>query len=483
MIDAVEVADEEAFDDEDMVPLGAMLDQMDKQRGAMAAEAATTQLRTAGRSPPASMDAERAVLGALLLHPPAFDTVLEAGLRPEHFYRPANATIFRAIGNLRARGEPIDTLTVVDDLQRVGRLDDVGGAASVSQLEALLPTSAHVASYARLVREKAMLRGVIDLSTKAVQSAYAQDRSPVELVEEIRTGLNRMEAQGAAGVRANSEVVASMAKQIPALGGIRRSVPTGWKMLDGVLGGGWSPGGLHIIAARPSMGKSQFVLDFACDLAVHRRQPVLFASLEMPAEDLMERLAGALSGVDTRKVRFTATEASEIGLAAGKLAASPLRIDDAATQSVQHIRSRARRIAADEGLSAIVVDYLQLLSDGGSGRRQDDVNQATRIGEMSKGLKHLARELDVPVLALSQLNRSVEQRPNKRPMMSDLRESGAIEQDADTITFLYREEYYLREACPDEKVGVAEVIIAKQRNGPAGVTVPMRFDGTPPRFC
>jgi replicative DNA helicase len=468
-------------DDEALVPLGDVLQALDRERQEAARETASELLRRT-RTPPHALDAERAVLGALLLEPSAYDDVVDEGLRPEHFYRPHHGTIFRAIADLHAASEHIDTLTVVDELLKKGQLDAVGGAAAISQLEALLPTAAHVTSYARLVREKSVLRQLIENATGVVQSAYAQNKRVADILDEAERSILEI-SQGTSKKsivpmrelcrRATQQLEKAVANRSPITG-----LATGFRQLDFITAG-LQPGDLVIVAARPSMGKTAFTLNIAGHAATRLQKPVMFFSLEMGADQLVQRLIGAEARVDLSNLRRGFVQNADwarLAEATGRLSEAPLFIDETPSISVTEMRNKCRRQLHETGLSMVMVDYLQLMQ-GPPGYD----NKATEVGEISKGLKTIARELGVPVVALSQLNRSVESRTDKRPMMSDLRESGAIEQDADIIMFLYREEYYLKDKTPEDRVGVAEIIIAKHRNGAVG-TVDLRFQNNITRF-
>jgi replicative DNA helicase len=478
-------ADRDAGDDGDddaaLVPLGDVLQALDREREQAAQETASALLRRT-RTPPHALDAERAVLGALLLEPSAYEAVVDEGLRPEHFYRPHHGTIFRAVADLHAGAEPIDTLTVVDELLKKGQLDAVGGAAAISQLEALLPTAAHVGAYARLVREKFVLRQLIENATNVVQSAYAQNKRVEEILDEAeRTILEISQGTSKKIIVPMRELVRRATQQLEKAYNNRSPITglaTGFKKLD-FMTSGLQPGDLIIVAARPSMGKTAFTLNIAGNVATRLQKPVMFFSLEMGADQLVQRLLGAEARIDISNLRRGFVQNADwarLAEATGRLSEAPLFIDETPSITVTDMRNKCRRQMHETGLSLVMVDYLQLMQ-GPPGYD----NKATEVGEISKGLKTIARELGVPVVALSQLNRSVEQRVDKRPMMSDLRESGAIEQDADIIMFLYREEYYLKDKTPEDKIGTAEVIVAKHRNGAVG-SIDLRFLNSITRF-
>jgi replicative DNA helicase len=479
-----DMARDTAGDDDEfeaLVPLGKVIEALDSQADAAAHETASELLQRS-RTPPHALDAERAVLGALLLEPGSYERVVDEGLRPEDFYRPAHGTIFRAIQELHAASEPVDTLTVVDELQRRQQLDAIGGAAAIAQLEAMLPTAAHVGAYAKLVREKAMLRHLIDTATQIVQSAYRQDKRVVDIIDEAERDILKIsEGHERKGVVPMSVLVTTATKQLEAAYNNKTDITgiaTGFRDLDAITSG-FQPGELIIVAARPSMGKTAFTLNLASHVATRLHKPVMFFSLEMGAEQLVQRLIGAESRIDLsnlRRGKIMQHEWAKLAEAAGRLSEAKLYIDETPSIGVTEMRNKCRRQMAETGLSMVIIDYLQLMT-GPAGYD----NKATEVGEISKGLKTLARELSIPVIALSQLNRGVESRTDKRPMMSDLRESGAIEQDADVIAFLYREEYYMKDKTPEDKIGIAEVIISKHRNGPTG-NIELRFFNNITRF-
>jgi replicative DNA helicase len=473
-------ADSETDASEALVPLGQMLDALAVERDRAAQESSKALVHT--RTPPAALDAERALLGALLLEPSAYEAVVDEGLRADYFYRPVHGTLFRAIADLHARAEPIDTLTVVDELLKRGQLEAVGGASAVAQLEALLPTAAHVTAYARLVREKAVLRQLIEGATNIVSQAYQQQKTVAHIIDDAeRTILAVSEGQSRKGIVPMRELVRRATEQLEKAFNNKSAitgVATGFSQLD-FMTSGLQPGELIIIAARPSMGKTAFTLNIAGHVATRLQKPVMFFSLEMGADQLVQRLVGSEARIDISNIRrgfIQRHEWSKLAEAAGKLSEAQLFIDETPSITVAEMRNKCRRQMHETGISLVMVDYLQLMQ-GPDGYD----NKAAEVAEISKGLKTIARELNVPVIALSQLNRGVESRVDKRPMMSDLRESGAIEQDADVIAFLYREEYYLRDKTPEDKLGLAEVIIAKHRNGPTG-TVELRFFSNITRF-
>ena len=454
--------DDDDYDDDDdaLVPLGDVLAAIERERLDAAKETASELLRRT-RTPPHALDAERAVLGALLLEQSAYETVIDESLRAEHFYRPAHQTIFKIIASLHAAAEPIDTLTVVDELLKQGQLEQVGGAAAISQLEALLPTAAHVGAYARLVREKSVVEDILDEAERRIlEISQGQNTKSIVPMREL---VQRATVQLEKAFNAKSQIT---------------GIATGFRQLD-YMTAGLQPGDLVIVAARPSMGKTAFTLNVASHVAVRLQKPVMFFSLEMGADQLVQRLLGAEARIDLSNLKkgiVADREWAQLAEASGRLSEATLFIDETPSISVTEMRNKCRRQMHETGLSMVIIDYLQLMT-GPAGYD----NKATEVGEISKGLKTLARELSIPVIALSQLNRGVESRTDKRPMMSDLRESGAIEQDADIIAFLYREEYYLKDKTPEDKLGIAEIIIAKHRNGPVG-SLELRFFNSITRF-
>jgi replicative DNA helicase len=467
--------------DLNIVPLGSILEEMKIQRS-QAAEDKARDLVPNTRLPPSATDAERALIGGLLIDPSSFERTVEEGLRPSDFYRKAHGIIYNVIQDLFQSAEPVDALTVVDELQRRGQLELVGGATGVSQLEALIPTAAHVGAYARLVREKSTLRRLIESATEIVAAAFRQDQKVIDLIDDAeRAILAISEENTKKGVVPMGELVQRAISQLEKAYENKNSitgVPSGFTDFDSKTCG-LQPGELIIIAARPSMGKTALTLNIASYVAVRKNIPVAVFSLEMGAEQLVQRLLGAQAGIDLSRIRkgqIKSTEWTDMARAAGELSEAPVYIDETPGLSIAELRTKARRMHHEHGIQLLIIDYLQLMS-GPPGYE----NKATEVGEISKGLKSLARELSIPVIALSQLNRGVESRTDKRPMMSDLRESGAIEQDADLIAFLYREEYYLKDKTPEDKIGVAELIIGKHRNGPTG-TLELQFKSELTRF-
>lgn len=429
------------------------------------------------RVPPHAYDAECAVLGGVMLDPEALER-LEGTLIPEHFYVEAHRKVFAAIVELHGRSQPVDALTVKDYLERVGDLDAIGGEAFLGDLVSSIPTSANVRHYANIVRERAVLRDLLSVCSNVSQEVFTEAEREVsdhldqaemrmlavsETFNKSRPTFKKMSDLMVEGFRAlekryNEKRVVT-------------GVTTGFEELDKMTAG-LQRGDLIIIAGRPSMGKTAFSMNLAQNAAMRGDEPNVVAvfSLEMSAQQLSERLLASESRVNMslmRTGRFSADDWRKLAAGAGALAEASIHIDDTPAISVTELRSKCRRLKREaKRLDFILIDYVQLMSGrAGSERREQEISEITR------SLKGLAKELEVPVIALSQLNRSLESRADKRPMMSDLRESGAIEQDADIIMFIYRDEVYNKKP---ENEGIAEIIIAKQRNGPIG-TVKLTF--------
>ncbi|RMD78577.1 MAG: replicative DNA helicase [Gammaproteobacteria bacterium] len=440
-------------------------------------EAATAVLRV----PPHSVEAEQAVLGGLMLDNGAWDQVAEL-LEEQDFYRREHRLIFRAIGELAAQAAPFDVVTVSERLEALGLLEEAGGLAYLGSLAQNTPSAANIAAYAGIVRDHAVARRLVQVGTAIANSVYdRQGRSTTELVDHAEQLVFQIAERGArrpgAGV-ALKELLVKVLDRIDTLSAQDSpitGIPTGYKDLD-LLTSGLQPADLIIVAGRPSMGKTSFAMNLAEHAALKRKLPVAVFSMEMPGEQLVLRLLASLGRIDQHKLRtgrLGDEDWARMSHAVGQLAELPVFIDDTSALTPTELRARARRLKREHDIGLVVVDYLQLMQVPGHKE-----NRATEISEISRSLKALAKELQVPVIALSQLNRSLEQRPNKRPVMSDLRESGSIEQDADLILFIYRDEVY-HEDSPDK--GTAEIIVAKQRNGPIG-TVRLAFLGQYTRF-
>ena len=423
--------------------------------------------------PPQNPEAEQSVLGSMLLDKEAIIKAQET-LRPGDFYRDSHRVIFEAIIALFNRGQAVDLITLSEILRQEGKLEEVGGLTYLSELANLVPSAANIENYARIVQEKAVLRALITEATRIVGRVYSADEEIESVLDQAEQAIfNISQRRAGRGYSHIKDVLDSALDQIEFLFSHRgevTGVPTGFKDLD-ELTCGLQPSDLIIIAARPSMGKTQLALNIARYAAVENPKPVPVAifSLEMAKEQLAMRLLSAEATIDSQRLRtghLTDEHWKRLVTALGRLSEAPIFIDDTPAVSLMEMRARSRRIKQEHGLGLILIDYLQLMQT--SGRKE---NRQQEISEISRSLKALARELKVPVVALSQLSRAVEQRTERRPMLSDLRESGAIEQDADLVAFLYRDDYYNKES---EKPNITEISIAKQRNGPIG-TVELIF--------
>ncbi|MFM1906732.1 MAG: hypothetical protein RLZZ591_409 [Pseudomonadota bacterium] len=424
------------------------------------------------RIPPHSLEAESSVLGGLLLDNAAWDRVGDL-LTEVDFYRFEHRLIYSAIGTLVNASKPADVITVFEHLQGQGKADEIGGLAYLNSLAQYVPSAGNIRRYGEIVRERSVLRQLVAASDEIATNAFNPKGRPVStIVDEAEQKIFNIGEQGARhkqGFQAMESLVVNLLDRVQEMADNPNDVtgvPTGFYDLDRMTAG-LQAGDLIVLAARPSMGKTALAINIAEHVALNEGLPVAVFSMEMGAAQLAVRIVGSIGRIDQGHLRtgkLTDDEWPRLTEAIERLRNISLHIDESAGLNSSELRANARRLARQCGkLGLIVVDYLQLMS----GTTNDGENRATELGEISRGLKMLARELQCPVIALSQLNRSVEQRPDKRPMMSDLRESGAIEQDADIIMFIYRDEYYTKEACKEP--GVAEVIIAKQRNGPTGV--------------
>ncbi|MCT6924268.1 MULTISPECIES: replicative DNA helicase [Bacillales] len=424
------------------------------------------------RVPPHNHEAEQSVIGAIFLEPQALITASEI-LIPEDFYRRAHQIIFQTMLTLSDQGKAIDVVTVTEELSVKKELEDVGGLSYISELANAVPTAANIAHYAKIVEEKALLRRLISVATKIVQDGYTREDEVEALLSEAEKKMMEVANRKNAGdFKHVKDVLVDTFDNIEKLQsrqGDVTGIPTGFRDLDNITAG-FQRNDLIIVAARPSVGKTAFALNVAQSVAVQARENVAIFSLEMGADQLVMRMLCAEGNIDAQALRTGALSAEDWGkltMAMGSLSSSGIFIDDTPGVRINEIRAKCRRLAQEHGLGMILIDYLQLIQ--GSGRPGE--NRQQEVSEISRSLKGLARELKVPVIALSQLSRGVEQRQDKRPMMSDLRESGSIEQDADIVAFLYRDDYYDRES---ESKNMIEIIIAKQRNGPTG-TVTLAF--------
>ncbi len=431
------------------------------------------------RVPPHSVEAEQSVLGGLLLDNLAWDRAAEL-LTDSDFYRYEHRLIFSAIAGLVQHSRPADVITVFEQLQSLGKSDDCGGLAYLNALAQSVPSAANMRRYAEIVRERAVLRKLIAASDEIATAAFNREgRQVSQILDDAETKILKIGEEGdrqRQGFQSIDKLVVALVDRVNELhdSGAEdvTGVRTGYFELDSMTAG-LQKGDLIVLAARPSMGKTAFALNIAEHVSVQEELPVVVFSMEMGASQLALRMVGSLGRINQQNLRTGKLKDDEWGRlteAVDKLGKVNMFIDETAGLTAAELRARARRMARQFGgtLGLIVVDYLQLMSGSGG----SDENRATELGEISRGLKALAKELQCPVIALSQLNRSVEARPDKRPMMSDLRESGAIEQDADIIMFIYRDDYYTKDA--SKEPGVAEIVIAKQRNGPVG-TVKLAF--------
>jgi replicative DNA helicase len=434
-------------------------------------------------APPQNLEAEQSVLGAVLLSDTALPAlIIDERLHPEDFYREAHGIVFAAMLDLHNAGEPVDALTLVEHLKQAGQLEAAGGRAAIDLLSASVPAVGHVRQYARIVRENAMLRRLLGAAYEIQARVHSHDAPPRELVDIAeRSILEVAHEDSRKDFRPVNDVLFAELDKLEELSREGKAVTgttSGFEDLDTITGG-FQPGNLIILAARPSMGKSALMVNFAENAALHGAgKSVALFSLEMSESELAQRFIASqasIKGDDLRKGKVPASRWGKIMEASNRLAKSPLYIDDSSDLSVLDVRAKARRLLQQhpDGLGLILIDYLQLMR--GDGRTDNRVEQ---IGQISRGLKTLARELECPVIALSQLNRGVEQRTDKRPVLSDLRESGSIEQDADLVMFIYRDEYYDKES---EREGIADVIISKHRNGGLA-TVELTFQKEYPRF-
>ena len=429
------------------------------------------------RIPPHSIEAESSVLGGLLLDNDAWDRVGDL-LKEGDFYRYEHKLVFTAIGILINGSKPADVITVFEHLQSQGKAEEIGGLAYLNSLAQYVPSAGNIRRYAEIVRERSVLRKLVSASDEISTNAFNPKGRPVAaILDEAEQKIFNIGEEGARqkqGFQSMDTLVVDLLDRVQEMADNANDVtgvPTGFYDLDRMTAG-FQAGDLIVLAARPSMGKTALAINIAEHVALNEGLPVAVFSMEMGAAQLAVRIVGSIGRIDQGHLRtgkLTDEEWPRLSEAIEKLRTISLHIDESAGLTSSELRANARRLSRQCGkLGLIVVDYLQLMS----GSSRDGENRATELGEISRGLKMLARELQCPLIALSQLNRSVEQRPDKRPMMSDLRESGAIEQDADIIMFIYRDEYYTKDECKEP--GVAEVIIAKQRNGPTG-TVKLAF--------
>ena len=420
----------------------------------------------AGKVPPQNLDAEKSLLGAVLIDEEVLADISEH-VKPKDFYDKRHATIFGGMTRLYERHKPVDLLTLSDELKKKDELDIVGGSAYLTELTNYVPTAAHAAAYAEMVALKAVRRRLIKASSMISELGYDEDNTTQELLEKAEAELFSVSDQSLKQDLVPIETILNDSfdrmEELHRNKGALRGVRTGYRDLDNMTAG-LQRSDLIILAARPAMGKTTLVTNLAYNVATVAKQAVLFFSLEMSKEQLVDRMLADASGVDAWNIRtgnLSDEDFSKLSDAMGEMAEAPIFIDDTPGVSVLEMRTKARRVAHDQPIGLIIIDYLQLMQ--GSGK--NDGNRVQEVSEISRGLKLIARELNVPVIALSQLSRSVESRSPQIPQLADLRESGSIEQDADIVMFIYREAYYNPET---ERENITDLIIAKHRNGPVG---------------
>ncbi|MGA9289858.1 MAG: replicative DNA helicase [Anaerobacillus sp.] len=425
----------------------------------------------ADRTPPQNIEAEQAVIGAVFLEIDALTTATEV-LQPEDFYRAAHQKIFSVMIELSEKGEPVDLVTVTSELQDLKILEEIGGVSYLSDLANSVPTAANVEYYSKIVEEKSILRRLIRAATDIASDGYAKESEIENLLSEAEKSIMEVSQRKNTGAFISiKDVLVTAYDNIETLQnstGDITGIPTGFSELDRMTAG-FQRNDLIIVAARPSVGKTAFALNIAQNVATKTDENVAIFSLEMGAEQLVMRMLCAEGNIDAQRLRtggLTGDDWQKLTMAMGSLSNAGIYIDDTPGIRVGDIRAKCRRLKQEKGLGMILIDYMQLIRGNGSGE-----NRQQEVSEISRSLKGIARELEVPLISLSQLSRGVESRQDKRPMMSDIRESGSIEQDADIVAFLYRDDYYDKES---ENKNIIEIIIAKQRNGPVG-TVELAF--------
>lgn len=447
---------------------------------ARASSAPTNSGGTSGiRLPPNNLQAEESVLGAMLLSREAIADAVEV-LEPEHFYKPAHGHVYEAVTSLYAAGQPVDAVTVAEELNRAGLLEAIGGPGLLIDLQGATPAVGNAAHYARIVEEHALLRRLISVSNEIADIAYSVPDDVVKAVDDAEARMFDVAQRRVANTTAPiKDLLSDNLDRLEMLyerGDAITGIPTGFLDLD-ELTSGLQPNAFYVVGARPAMGKTAFALGMATNAAMQTGKPVLVFSLEMSQLELSQRILCSDAKVDATRVKTGKLDEADwnrISHSVGRLAEAPIYIDDNPHTSVMEIRAKSRRLKSRVGeLGMVVVDYIQLMSG-----RSNAESRQVEVSEISRNLKILARELETPVIALAQLNRSLEQRQDRRPMLSDLRESGALEQDADMVMFLYRDEIYNAES---DQRGIAEVIVAKHRNGPTD-TVKLAFLGQYTRF-
>jgi replicative DNA helicase len=434
------------------------------------------------RVPPQSIEAEQAVLGGLMLAPDAYDRVADQ-IVEQDFYRRDHQLIYRAIRELAEKSRPFDAVTLGEWFESQGLVEEVAGGAYLIELASTTPSAANITAYAEIVRDKAVMRKLIEVGTEIVNDGFQPDgRDSGEILAKAEQQVFAIAEAGSRGRTDFTPVTKALSEAFDVLqtryanGGSVTGIPTGYTEFDEMTAGLQNTD-LLILAARPAMGKTAFALNIAEHAAFRTKKAVAVFSMEMSASQLALRLISSVGRVNAQRLRSGQLEDEDWSRVTGairQLREAKIFIDDTPGLSPEVLRAKSRRLKREHDLGLIVIDYLQLMSVPGNTE-----NRATEISEISRSLKHLAKELNLPVIALSQLNRSLEQRADKRPVMADLRESGAIEQDADVIVFIYRDDYYNKETSPDK--GLAEVIIGKQRSGPTG-SLKLKFFGEYTRF-
>jgi replicative DNA helicase len=434
---------------------------------------ATVPERLSAITPPQNLEAEESVLGAMLLSPTAVGTVSEI-LDASDFYRESHAKMYRAALGLWSKGEPVDAITLANELDERGELEAAGGQSRVAELAALVPSTSNVEHYARIVKEMATLRGLVRAGQEIARLGQDRPGETVDLVDRAEQIVFELAQQRVTGDFTHIETLLKESferiTQLYEAGAEITGIPTGFRELD-LVTSGFQPGNLVILASRPSMGKSSLGFCMATNLAVRHEVPVALFTLEMSKAEVTQRMMCSEAKVELQRLRtgrLAPDDWPRLTTACDRLTKAPVYVDDTGSTTIMEVRSKARRLKAREpSLGLVLVDYLQLMTSGATAE-----NRVQEVSQISRALKVLARDLDVPILAMSQLSRAVEQRHDKRPILSDLRESGSLEQDADLVFFIYRDEYYLGEE--SDQQGIAEVILAKHRNGPTG-TVKLSF--------
>lgn len=420
----------------------------------------------AGKVPPHNLDAEKSLIGAVLIDDDTLADISEH-VTSKDFYDKRHGIIYAAMMRLYEKNKPVDLLTLTDELKRKGELEEIGGSAYLTELTNYVPTSAHAEAYAELVSQKAVRRRLIKASGEISELGFNEDTTTQELLEKAESELFAVSDQSLKQDLVSIESILTESfdrlEELHRNKGSLRGVKTGYRDLDNMTAG-LQRSDLIILAARPAMGKTTLVTNLAYNVATLAKQPVLFFSLEMSKEQLVDRMLADASGVDAWNIRtgnLSDDDFSKLSEAMGEMAEAPIYIDDTPGMTVLEMRTKARRAQHEHPLGLIIIDYLQLMQASG----RSDGNRVQEVSEISRGLKLIARELNVPVIALSQLSRSVESRSPQIPQLADLRESGSIEQDADIVMFIYREAYYNPET---ERENITDLIIAKHRNGPTG---------------